>query len=75
MSPHLPTAANVALVDLLSATNRYARLMGALSLVDVPIDHPASLECQAVIRDAEQALLAIFAACFGVPDVETNEGG
>jgi hypothetical protein len=67
---NLPKEANVALVEFLSASRRYGELMSAVSKLNRDECPNAMLEIEATIRDAEQALLAIFTAVLGEPDVE-----
>ena len=72
---NLPVEANLALVDFMSATRRYSRLVDALAVLELgdEHDHPARLELAATVRDAEQAIIALFTAILGDPDVRMPE--
>jgi hypothetical protein len=66
---NLPPEATAALVDFLSASRRYGRLLDAIATCHLEPPHPAIDEGEACVRDAEQALIAIFTAVLGEPDV------
>jgi len=57
-----------ALIDFMTATNDYGKLLDAMVLCDIHPPHPSFDQGEALIRDAEQALIKIFTAVLGDPD-------
>ena len=66
---NLPPEATAALVDLMGAFRKYNHQLEAVVACGLTPPHPAMDQCEAYIRDAEQALITILTAVLGEPDV------
>jgi hypothetical protein len=66
---NLPPEANIALINFLGAVREYTMISGAAATCKIEPPHRAFDELEAVVRDAEQALIVIFSAVLGEPDV------